>query len=172
MASETKREREGQWGGGEKGGLAEVSRLWSQLAQRNDEQHTAIPIRLLPVCLQHTGASTICHCRQLDRPHASKHFNTAQPTSSQGSDHGHEAARIRHVWRRTNQSALPFRFVRYDVANNDWNPVGNKHHACCLRIEKGKNDFDTSTGFQPVWGGERETYKWKEKTNNEWLQAK
>ncbi len=64
------------------GGLARVSWLWSLLAQQNDEQHGPISICLLHVCLRSTGVSTICHCRKLDRPHASKHFNTAQPTSN------------------------------------------------------------------------------------------
>jgi len=55
-----------------------VSWLWSLLPQQNDEQHGPISIFLLPVCLQPTGASTICHCRWADAPNVSPHLSNAQ----------------------------------------------------------------------------------------------
>ncbi|ROL54571.1 hypothetical protein DPX16_11746 [Anabarilius grahami] len=63
-----------------------------------------------------TGASTICHCRILDRPHASKHFNTAQPTSNhpRSWDHGQEAAsdlclfHVRHTMNESIHVLVPF----------------------------------------------------------------
>lgn len=97
------------------GAWLRVSWLWSLLPQWNDEQHGPISIFLLPVCLQPTGASTICHCRMLDCPHASKRFNTAQPTSNHLRvwDHGREAApdlclfHVRHTMNESIHALVP-----------------------------------------------------------------
>lgn len=126
ICTKTKRLRGRRRRGGveDGGGLAGISWLWSLLAQWNDEQHGPISICLLPVCLQPTGASTICHCRMLDRPHASKHFNTAQPTSNhlRGCDCRQEVDPDRcspHVRHGMNQNTLwclfTQRYVPYDV---------------------------------------------------------
>lgn len=154
-------------GGGEDGaGLAGVSWLWSLLAQRNDEQHGPISICLLPVSLQPTGTSTICHCRMLDRPHASKHFNTAQPTSNhpRGWDHGQEAAsdlylfHVQHTMNESIRALAPFHV--------HLTPGENKRCANRLIVRR----------FWPFccYLGEKhinERKRTNNKAGNEWLQA-